>query len=300
MHIRLVKLLPIRWAPLAAIAVFFTAAPLNAAVEVYVTDFLAPQEKAIKPLGGKVTNTARLFATPGEYEPVSFSVRPDERVEQIFLAAGDLTGPGGTISKANVRVQSVEAFHGGDKDILMDLRAPWDMPAYQRQLFWVTVHVPATAKPGLYQGEVTVTGSGRPLTRLTLEVEVLPFTLDDPPFALGFNYSSPKDPQALAAHLADMRAHGMTTVAPLYNFDLPIHDDRTREFGEFIESLPPRRVHAAAVLRRLDGFDDERPHRLRPRRYPPLSANASSRPCGCSTRKQAGTMSRCCSASPTS
>lgn len=213
-----------------------TVTPLRAAVELYVTDYLAPQGKSIKPLGGSVTNVARLFATPGEYEPVSFAVRPDERVEQMFIAAKDLSGPAGTIPKANVRVQSVEGFHGGDRDILMDVGAPWDMPAYQRELFWATVHVPAIAKAGRYQGEVTVAGSGKPLARLALEVEVLPFVLDEPPFALGFNYSSPKNLRSLAAHLADMRAHGMTTVAPLYNFDLPIHDESTREFGEFIQA----------------------------------------------------------------
>jgi len=227
-------LLAIPWARLAGLALILTPAPLPAAVELYVTDYLASPEKITKPLGGKPI--AHLFATPGEYEPVSFGVRADQRVKQVFLAAADLTGPAGTISKSNIRVQSVESFHGDDRDILMDLGPPWDMAALQRKSFWATVHVPATTKAGLYHGEVTVTGSGRPLARLALKVEVLPFTLDDPPFALGFNYSSPKNPQALAAHLADMREHGMTTVAPLYNFDLPIHDDSTREFGEFIQA----------------------------------------------------------------
>ena len=118
----------------------------------------------------------------------------------------------------------------------MDLGGPWDMPAFQRELFWVTVHVPPTAKPGRYRGQVAVTGRGETLTNLDLEVEVLPFVLPEAPWALGWNYSSPKDPQRLAAHLADMRAHGMTTVAPLYNFHLPIHDDDTSEIGAFIEA----------------------------------------------------------------
>lgn len=220
---------------LASLALF--AARLHGAVEVYVTDYLAPQDKAIKPLGGVRTNVARLFAAPGEFEPVSFALRPDERVDQLFLTATELVGPAGTIPRANVRVQSVEGFHGGDKDILMDLGHPWDMPAYQRELFWATVHVPAEAKPGAYSGEVTVATEGKPVARLALALEVLPVRLDEPPFALGFNYSSPKDPRALAAHLADLRAHGMTTVAPLYNFHLPVHDEDTREFGEFIEAF---------------------------------------------------------------
>jgi hypothetical protein len=208
----------------------------GAEIGLYVTDYLAPQELTIKPLGGKPSTTAQIFATPGEYEPVSFAVRPTERVEEMFIRSGDLTGKGGVIPRENVRVQSVEGFHGGDSNILMDLGGPWNMSALQRELFWVTVHVPDTAKPGVYKGEVTVTGKGTALGHLTLEIEVLPFTLDKPPFALGYNYSSPKDPASLAAHLKDMREHGLTTVAPLYNFHLPIHDEDTKEMGDFIES----------------------------------------------------------------
>jgi hypothetical protein len=202
----------------------------------YVTDYLAPQDVFIRPLGQKPSPVARLFACSGEYEPVSFAVRPDERVPAMFITAGDLTGPGGTIPKEQVSVRSVEGYHGGDYQILMELGEPWDMPALQRELFWVTVHVPDSAQPGVYQGKVTVTGDGRALGALSLELEVLPIKLEDPPLALGYNYSSPKDPAALAAHLADMRRHGMTTVAPLYNFHLPVNDDDTSEIGAFIEA----------------------------------------------------------------
>jgi len=227
----------VRLSVLLLAGVALGSARLHGAVEVYVTDYLASQDKSIRPLGGVRTNVARLFATPGEYEPVSFAVRADERVEPLFLTATDLSGPAGTIPKSNISVQSVEGFHGGDKDILMDLGHPWDMPAFQRELFWATVHVRAEAKPGEYKGEVTVTGGGKPVARLGLKLEVLPFQLEEPPFALGYNYSSPKDPRALAAHLQDMRAHGLTTVAPLYDFHLPVHDEDTTEFGEFIEAF---------------------------------------------------------------
>ena len=43
-----------------------------------------------------------------------------------------------------------------------------------------------------------------------------------------------KDPKALDAHLADMRRHGMTTVAPLYEFHLPVRDRDTSELGDFL------------------------------------------------------------------
>ncbi|MBE3135286.1 MAG: hypothetical protein IMZ55_17610, partial [Acidobacteria bacterium] len=224
--------------PLAALAALLClpAPAARAEVEIYVTDYLAPQEKAIRPLGGKPTSTARLFAAPGEYEPASFALRPKERLASVMIAGGDLTGPAGTIPAANVRVRSVEGYHGGGADILMDLGRPWHMAALSKELFWITVKVPDDARPGTYRGACTVTSDGRAVGKVDVELEVLPVRLEDPPFALGYNYSSPKDPAVLAAQLADMRAHGMTVVAPLYDFHLPIADDDTSELGAFIEA----------------------------------------------------------------
>ncbi|MBE3068987.1 MAG: hypothetical protein IMZ66_01995, partial [Planctomycetes bacterium] len=124
-----------RLMPLAALAALLClpAPAARAEVEIYVTDYLAPQEKAIRPLGGKPTSTARLFAAPGEYEPASFALRPKERLASVMIAGGDLTGPAGTIPAANVRVRSVEGYHGGGADILMDLGRPWHMPALSKE-----------------------------------------------------------------------------------------------------------------------------------------------------------------------
>jgi hypothetical protein len=96
--------------------------------------------------------------------------------------------------------------------------------------------VPDDARPGVYTGQVTVTSKGQAIGAISVVLEVLPIKLEDPPFGLGYNYSSPKDKKALEIHLADMRAHGMTTVAALYNFHLPVHDNDTSELGEFIEA----------------------------------------------------------------
>jgi hypothetical protein len=71
---------------------------------------------------------------------------------------------------------------------------------------------------------------------LGLVLEVLPIRLEEPPWVLGFNYSNPKDRAAMAAHLADMRAHGMTGVGPLYEFHLPVQDEDTSDLAAFIKA----------------------------------------------------------------
>jgi len=221
--------------PLALLACFCGAAPA-AEVDLYVTDTMAEQTAEIRPLSGEPSREARLFAAPGEYEPVSFALRPRERLADVMISAGPLKGPAGTIPAGNVRVQSVEGFHGGGRNILMDLGHTWNMAAWSKELFWVTVHVPDDAKPGMYRGKVTVTSGGKAVAALDVEAEVLPIALGEPPYALGFNYSNPKEPEALRAHLADMRAHGMTCVGPLYDFHLPVQDEDTSDLADFLEA----------------------------------------------------------------
>ena len=179
---------------------------------------------------------ARIFASAGEYEPFSFLLRPKESLEEVFITAGDLTGPAGTIPKTCVAVASVEGFQGDGRQILMPLGREWNMGAHSTEYFWCTVRVPEDAKPGVYRGKVIVTAQDRPVGSIDVELEVLPIRLKDPPFSLGFNYSKPEDPAAVAVHLADMRAHGMTCAAPLYNWHLPIHDDDTSELGALIRA----------------------------------------------------------------
>ena len=198
--------------------------------------FTAPETVTVRRKGAGDPREARLFATLGEAEPFSFLLRPRETLQDVFITATALEGPAGTIPKANAVVTSVEKFLGDGRDILMRLGKTWNMSAHSTEYFWCTVTVPDDARAGEYRGQVVVTSKGAPVGTIAVVLEVLPVRLADVPFALGFNYSSPKDPKALAAHLADMRAHGMTTVAPLYKFHLPVHDADTSELSRFIEA----------------------------------------------------------------
>jgi hypothetical protein len=252
------------------------SAALGAEVELFVTDygenptaeqrplidqplvFAKPQEVAIKTAEGKTVTfqspasvsvrrsvvgnprEARLFAAAGEYEPFSFLLRPAEALAQVSITAGALQGPQGAIIPAgNIVVRSVESFHGGGRDILVSLGRPWNMSAHSTEFFWCTVKVPDDAVPGPYRGEVTVTASGKLVGAISIVLDVLPIKLTDPPFGLGLNYSKPdndKDGKILAAHLQDMREHGMTCVAPLYNWHQPVHDTDTSELGALLEA----------------------------------------------------------------
>jgi hypothetical protein len=220
--------------------------------------FVRPQEVTIRTADGKTVTVpapvsvsvrreltgdpreAKLFAAVGEYEPFSFLLRPAEALAEVFISAGELKGPDGAVIPAgNVVVRSVESFHGAGRDILTPLGRPWSMSARSTEFFWCTVKVPEDARPGSYRGEVAVTAGGKAIGALRIVLEVLPIKLADPPFGLGLNYSKPdddKDGKILAAHLKDMREHGMTCVAPLYNWHQPVHDTDTSELGALLEA----------------------------------------------------------------
>jgi hypothetical protein len=178
---------------------------------------------------------AKIFASIGEYEPFSLLLRPKVGLQEVFITSSDLTGDAGRIPQENVVISSVENSGEMGSKILMRLGKKWNMPAHSTEHFWCTVKVPDNAKPGVYRGKVVITAQDDEVGSIGIVLEVLPIQLEDPPFALGFNYSNPKEQAALEAHLSDMRQHGMTCVAPLYNFYLPIHDANTSELGNFIE-----------------------------------------------------------------
>ena len=220
---------------LLAMAAWPAGAALAVDVDVYVTDCTARQivgEETV--LGGAKTRAVSLFASPGEYEPFSFALQPKERLVEVMIRAGALTGPAGIIPAENVTVRSAEGGFGANR-MLYPLGRTWNMPAWSRELFWVTVHVPRGARPGVYRGAVTITSRSAPVAEVEVSLEVLPIALDEPPFLLGWHYAWPGSVEALRATLRDMRDHGMTNVGPLYGFHMPINDDDTSQLATFIE-----------------------------------------------------------------
>ncbi|MDP7637699.1 MAG: hypothetical protein QF577_09155, partial [Phycisphaerae bacterium] len=79
---------------------------------VFVTNYLQRGDLSTKPQRKEVTGTVRVFASPGEYEPATFSIRSAVELKGIRVElAGDLKGAqGSTIAKAAVEVRLVDPF----------------------------------------------------------------------------------------------------------------------------------------------------------------------------------------------
>jgi hypothetical protein len=144
----------------------------------------------------------KIFATPGEYEPVTFSVLPLEDLAGASVKASDLRSPAGLIPQDNVDVRTVRymlvrpnyssffSYHVAP-DVL-EHRDSVDLKKGENQRFWITVQVPQDAKPGTYRGELTFQPGEAPAARVPISLRVLPIRLEkDPRHIYGTYYRDP-------------------------------------------------------------------------------------------------------------
>jgi len=195
------------------------------------------------PAAEERVQTLSAAACPGEYEPMVLAVRALRDLQGLRVSVGDLTGDAGVLPAQAVDVRSVR-FHpkegqarwGPFNETLMevplflDKRESLAVAGSRNQPFWLTVHVPADARPDAYSGTVTVEAAGSPGARLPVTVQVYPFTPDEPRGVTFAMYTKMRShPAWIAETFADLRAHGMTSVALCGNsgLALSVRDGRT-------------------------------------------------------------------------
>lgn len=187
------------------------------------------------PAAGEPIGELKLTATPGEYEPASFTVHALQAVQGALVEVGELKGPG-TIPASAWTVRAVEympqRFKMSVRDgwaVMPEILRPQDhwgemwVPAGQNQQYWLTVKVPGNAAAGEYSGEVTIaTAAGK--SKLPVRLTVLPFSLGTPRkqnlgiyYYAGTNMASSaageeKIEKLVLADLKDMREHGLNFV----------------------------------------------------------------------------------------
>ena len=208
---------------------------------VFVTNYLQRGSLATQPQRKQVTDTVRVFASPGEYEPATFSIRSAAELKDVHVElAGDLKSRQGlTIPKKAVEIRLVDPFQEWTKkdiECFLLKKEAVDVAANTTRRFWLTVHVPDDAKPGVYGSKILI---GKPITKLgpdlgrlvtlktlTYEVEVLPIrllTAHETGMAFFMFYDTqyfaeaPGGSEGLITYayqtkvFEDMREHGMTT-----------------------------------------------------------------------------------------
>jgi len=188
------------------------------------------------PRSSELDPVLSIFASLGEYEPVTVSIRPLTDLADVKLSAEDLHCGGRVIPAASIDVRWVrymrvrpnytrlDSYHIAP-DVL-EHRESSNLRANENQRFWITLRVPDDAAPGDYQGHLALQVAGREGAKIPLRLRVLPIRLEkNPEHIYGMYYLDPladvldgNSPEANAyftrkAELErrDMAAHGMTT-----------------------------------------------------------------------------------------
>jgi hypothetical protein len=197
------------------------------------------------PEAHEITTTISTFATPGEYEPLTFAIYARHALSDVTVSLTNLTlsspefpqvpptslSSSAVITAGNLDLRTVRVItkrldnHSTQEQTelvpeILDYNTPQHIPAHTSKQYWLIIHVPSETPPGDYQGTVTIAPANAPAANLDVTLTVLPFTLQESPtrsHAIGYRpllsfdgVTLPGDPfDYMQQDLADHRAHGM-------------------------------------------------------------------------------------------
>lgn len=133
------------------------------------------------------------FATPGQFEPVTLAIYPLRPLVNLKVRVSPLASSAGEIPADGVDVRLATYWNVGYPQYttvktyrrtpeLLERVTTHSSPAGQCQRYWLLIHVPEDARPGLYLGTVTIWDDGfdRAL-RIPIALRVLGFRLQKDP-----------------------------------------------------------------------------------------------------------------------
>jgi hypothetical protein len=133
------------------------------------------------------------FATPGEFEPLTFSIYPVRKLHNLKVRCSSLTCDAGEIPAAEITVRLVTCWNVGyprytsrstyrrTPELLERVSLHSSGPG-ECQRYWTQVHVPNDAKPGLYRGTVSIWDDGfEKAIEIPISLRVLTFRLHRDP-----------------------------------------------------------------------------------------------------------------------
>ena len=172
----------------------------------------------------------RLFATPGEYEPATFTVHPLRDLSDAKVTVTAL----GPIPAARVDVRRVRymlarpnyrvTYHYQVVPDILERFDRLDLKAGENARFWLTVHVPENTPAGTYTGKAIFECSGGK-AEVPIRISVLPFQLqEDETKIYGIYYRHPYDEMARATD--DVSREYYRRKADLEHRDMVAHGTR--------------------------------------------------------------------------
>ncbi len=174
-------------------AITATAAEKGRGYIIFSRPITAPVYKRTVPQSWERIENIATFATPGEYEPLTFSLYPLRNIRNMRLKISDLRSGKKVIGQKNLDLRAVTYWNirypmynsSGTYRALPELLERVNSINLQRKIcqrFWLQVKVPSNSQPGLYHGTVTLyeSGSARAL-KLPITFRVLSYKLQRAP-----------------------------------------------------------------------------------------------------------------------
>lgn len=138
-----------------------------------ITDIVYPNTK---PLASERTSELFGFGTPGEFEPLTFSVYPVCDIKEMTVTISDLKSTGNTsiipvgdidvrlLTYWNIRYPSYNQTTMTYRRVpeLLEKVTFANIPAGESTRYWLTVKVPESCEPGIYTGKITLKEKGFP------------------------------------------------------------------------------------------------------------------------------------------
>lgn len=154
---------------------------------VFARHWMRRVQYAARPQPDEVNPTLRLFATPGEYEPVTLSIWPLADLDAVRIEAEPLESEEGDVLPASIfRVwyhqhrQERRSMPCTAYRISTAYLPDWDTRDLYKDVTtrcWLNVKPPEDAKPGLYRGAVRVAPERGRATTIPIELRVMNFKL---------------------------------------------------------------------------------------------------------------------------
>jgi len=220
------------------------------------------------------------FATPGEFEPLTFSIYPVRKLQNLKVRCSSLTCDAGEIPASEITVRLATYWNVGylrytsrstyrRTPELLERVSVHTSPPGECQRYWSQVHVPGYAKPGLYRGTVSVWDDGfEKAIQIPVLFRVLAYELQNDPARHYSAYYYMRNrtqyagkPESFIRHAAAneyraMVAYGLNMTPTLYlrcddgeTIDLPYPDELGRMLKAGLAGPVP--VTAGSVISRF-------------------------------------------------
>jgi hypothetical protein len=207
---------------------------------VFIRNYLDLVYPASIPKKDELRTALESFATPGEFEPITFSIRSLRELKGLKVIVSDLINADGQrIKKKNIDVRVVSClnkiFEHSTPCILsvpayLSSFNMIDIPQNITTRFWLTTKIPPDQPAGIYQGDIKIMMNEAEPTTINIRLQVLPFRLLEPKgISWGVYYIVQyKSYSQIIRELKDMKEHGMTSVG--------LYSGPSKLFGERLEN----------------------------------------------------------------